>query len=71
MTDLELQAYIQALIKYEENKIKSRRRFEKDLFIVFLVLFGIAAVILASCLKIENYLEYIMESLIAIEYEMK
>lgn len=69
MTDLELQRYIQLLIRYEESKIKSRRKFEKDLFIIVLILFCIIMMIMVSCLKIENYLEEIMKTVIAIEYK--
>ena len=69
MTDLELQSYIQLLIKYEENKIKSRRRFEKDLFIAILILLCITIMIMVSCLKIEKYLEEIIKTVIVLEYK--
>lgn len=69
MTDLELNKYIQLFIKYEEAKIKSKRRFEKDLFIALTILTVVCIAIMISCFKIENYLEYIMESVIALEYK--
>lgn len=70
MTDnLELMRYLQLMAKYEEDKIKSRKRFEKDLFIVLGILTVACLAIMVSLFKIENYLEYIMKSLIAIEYK--
>ena len=69
MNDFELQRYINLFISYEENKIKARKRFEKDLFVCLSILTIICIVIMITSFKIESYLEYIMKSVIALEYK--
>lgn len=69
MTDFELKQYIQLFIKYEEDKIKSRRKFERDLFMILTILVIVCIAILISCSAIRSYLEYIMKSVIALEYK--
>ena len=65
MNDFEMQKFIQWYMKYENDKIKNRRNFEKDLFIILIVLFGILAVI---CFKIENYLDELVKLMYEVVY---
>lgn len=69
MMDLEILTYLQLFKKYKDDEIRARRKFEKDLFIVLMILFCISVIIMVSCFKIEKYLEEIMKSVIAIEYK--
>ena len=69
MNDFELLSYMQLFKKYEEDKIKARKRFEKDIFVVFTILTIICIVIMITLFRIESYLEYIMKSVIALEYK--
>lgn len=69
MNEFEIIRHIQLLIKIEENKIKSRNRFERDIFISLSVLIIAVIAIMVSCFKIEKYLEEIMKCVIAIEYK--
>jgi hypothetical protein len=66
--ELDFIKFLEQYKYYEEKKIKSRRKFEKDLFCILLIIFLVLCAIFASCLKIENYLESINTALLELQY---
>lgn len=66
--DFELLKYFNVYKDYKEREIKSRKRFEKDLFCALAILTGCMILIAVSIIRIENYMKEIMTLLLEIAY---